>query len=141
MHDTPILGERAWVCRDRLIFDGRRYLQAGMGTEAEYFPIEECRPLSWQPTPGMQVVMTARWSVHCGLVATIDRIYLLSGKAPVLRCRFANPAVPPAEWFPTWVAPYLDGMPLPEPLPCLVSGGHLQTLQLEPDNIATSTKD
>lgn len=97
--------------------------------------------MGWTPAPGMRVVVTARWSVHCGLVATIDRINLLSGKAPVLRCKFASRSVPPIDWLPTWVAPYIDGMPLPEPLPCLVSGGHLQTLQLEPDNIATSTQN
>jgi hypothetical protein len=127
--DCPVFGGRAYIVTRRALGPaGERGIVSG----GEWFSMDRCRPLDWQPMPGMSIAVISTKTFRHGLIGRIIRLHDDRGM-PLATCQLENGDR--AELLFDWIAPLESIAPSPEVIEALLddldecdSWGHVDEL-------------
>jgi hypothetical protein len=110
----PVFGERAYIVARRALGPaGERGIVCG----GEWFLLDRCSPMSWQPTPEMSIAVISTKTFRHGLTGRITRIYDDRGM-PLATCQLENGTK--ADLLFDWIAPLESIAPSPEVIEALL---------------------
>jgi hypothetical protein len=110
----PVFGERAYIVTRRALGPtGERGIVSG----GEWFSMDHCRPLDWQPMPGMSIAVISTKTFRHGLTGRIIRLHDDRGM-PLATCQLEDGTR--AELLFDWIAPLESIAPSPEVIAALL---------------------